>query len=238
MQLDKVVPFGRSLDEYVKMFSLNDRDLQSSILSVADGPASFNAEGTAKGYNIQSVDPLYEFEGAEIKDRFYAIRDNVIQQVGDSQDDYVWSYHSSPAALCQTRTEVTERFAADYGLGKQQGRYAIGELPHLSYADSTFELGLCSHFLFLYSQQLSTDFHIAAIDEMLRVCQKVRIFPLLSLMGEASPRLKPVVDHLKQIGYSEYRKTDVETPLLWAIETVDYELQKGGNQMLRIIRNI
>ena len=49
MQLDQVVPFGRSFDEYVRMFSLSEADLQCSILSVADGPASFNAEGTEKG---------------------------------------------------------------------------------------------------------------------------------------------------------------------------------------------
>lgn len=48
MQLDQVVPFGRSFDEYVKMFSLSEADLQKSILSAAAGPASFNAEGTER----------------------------------------------------------------------------------------------------------------------------------------------------------------------------------------------
>ena len=67
MQLDQVVPFGRSFDEYVSMFSLSDRDLQKTILSVADGPASFNAEGTQQGCQIQSVDPLYAFKGEEIR---------------------------------------------------------------------------------------------------------------------------------------------------------------------------
>ncbi|MEM6452808.1 MAG: SAM-dependent methyltransferase, partial [Cyanobacteria bacterium P01_D01_bin.105] len=61
MQLDSVVPFGRSFDEYVNMFSLTATDLHRSILSVADGPASFNAEGTERGYKIQSLDPLYAF---------------------------------------------------------------------------------------------------------------------------------------------------------------------------------
>ncbi len=237
MQLDQVVPFGRSLDEYVRMFSLSDRNLKSSILSVADGPASFNAEGTAKGYSIQSVDPLYEFEGDEIKKRFYAVRDNIIQQIRDTQNDWVWNFHDSPDTLSQTRTNVTERFAADYALGKQQGRYITGQLPNLSIADNAFDLGLCSHFLFLYSQQFNTAFHIAAIDEMLRVCKEVRIFPLLTLMGKTSPHLEPVVSHLEKKGYSERKQADEGTRSFWIIETVDYELQKGGNKMLRIVTN-
>lgn len=68
MQLDQVVPFGRSFDEYVKMFALSEADLQGNILSVADGPASFNAEGTERGYRIQSVDPLYCFGADEVRD--------------------------------------------------------------------------------------------------------------------------------------------------------------------------
>ena len=70
MKLDQVVPFGRSLDEYARMFALSSQDLQKSILGVGDGPASFNAEGTAKGYNITSIDPIYQFDGAGIKQRF------------------------------------------------------------------------------------------------------------------------------------------------------------------------
>ena len=32
MKLDKVVPFGRSLDEYIKMFDLSAEDLPKNIL--------------------------------------------------------------------------------------------------------------------------------------------------------------------------------------------------------------
>ena len=74
VKLDNVVPFGRSFDEYVKMFTLTESDLQRSILSVADGPASFNAEGTHLGYRITSVDPLYCFGASDIKQRFDAVR--------------------------------------------------------------------------------------------------------------------------------------------------------------------
>ncbi len=222
MQLERVVPFGRSLGEYVRMFALSESDLQRSILSVADGPASFNAEGTAKGYRIHSCDPLYAFGAQEIRDRFYAVLDDIMDQIESTPGDWVWGYHASPAALRQHRIAVAERFYADYPTGKQTGRYAEGELPRLAYADNSYELSLSSHFLFLYSEQLDTNFHIEAIAEMLRVSPEARIFPLVTLAQTKSPHLEPAIEHLEAQGY-ECR-----------VETVDYELQPGGNEMLTI----
>ncbi|MFP6584091.1 MAG: hypothetical protein VCD00_16245 [Candidatus Hydrogenedentota bacterium] len=58
IQINDVLPWGRSLAEYQAMFALTDADLECSILSCADGPASFNAEMTAGGHPITSVDPV------------------------------------------------------------------------------------------------------------------------------------------------------------------------------------
>jgi hypothetical protein len=63
--LDRVVPWGRSFDEYRRMFALTDADLTSSIVGCADGPASFNAEATARGHSVISCDPIYRFSTAE-----------------------------------------------------------------------------------------------------------------------------------------------------------------------------
>lgn len=70
MKLDKVVPFGRSLDEYRNMFALTDGDLDKDIIGVGDGPASFNAEMSALGRSVLSVDPLYVFGPDEIEKQF------------------------------------------------------------------------------------------------------------------------------------------------------------------------
>ncbi|MCF4970115.1 SAM-dependent methyltransferase [Nostoc sp. CMAA1605] len=222
MQLENVVPFGRSLDEYVKMFNLTDADLQKSILSVADGPASFNAEGTRQGYRIKSIDPLYIFTSAQIRDRFAQVVDNVIAQVERTPDDWVWTYHKSPDGLRKNREQVTQLFCADFELGKDEGRYEVGELPKLKYQDGAFDLGLSSHFLFLYSDHFDGNFHLESIREMLRVCKEVRIFPLLTLMLQRSPHLQSIVEQLEQQGYQ------------CEIHQVEYELQRGGNEMLRI----
>jgi hypothetical protein len=222
MKLDKVVPFGRSLDEYIKMFNLSSEDLQQRILGVGDGPASFNAEGTAKGYKINSIDPIYQFDGAEIKQRFDAVVDNIIDQIIATPNNWVWSYHQNPQELKASRIKTLEIFLQDYQQGKQAGRYIAQELPNLDFANQTYDLALCSHFLFLYSAQCDRDFHVAAIQEMLRVSQEVRIFPLLTLMQETSPYLDFVMDKFSNLGYSP---TIVQVP---------YELQPGANQMLVI----
>jgi hypothetical protein len=226
MQLERIVPFGRSLDEYIHLFNLTESDRQKTILSVGDGPASFNAEGTKLGYSITSIDPLYIFTSEQISDRFYAVIDNIIEQIKRTPEDWVWTYHNSPDGLRKNREQVTERFCADYEDGKAQGRYEVGEMPKLKYSDQTYELGLSSHFLFLYSEQLDERFHFDSICEMLRVCREVRIFPLLTLMLEQSPHLNPVVDQLKEKGYT------------CEIQKVSYELQRGGNEMLKITQKM
>ena len=222
MQLDSVVPFGRSRHEYINMFNLSAVDLGRSILGVGDGPASFNAESTPLGNRITSIDPIYEFGGAEIKERFDAVLDDIIDQIRASPKDWVWSYHASPDTLRQSRIQAMQTFLQDYEGGKQVGRYQTGALPNLPFADQQFELALCSHFLFLYGDHYDEAFHQTSVREMLRVSHEVRIFPLLTLTLDFSTYVESIRQSCQEWGYEA------------AIEPVAYELQKGGNQMLVI----
>lgn len=222
MKLETVVPFGRSLNEYIKMFDLTEVDLGKRILGVGDGPASFNAEATQLGYRVMSIDPIYQFSSAEILSRFDAVVDNIINQVKESPNDWVWSHHRSPDDLRNNRVEAIHTFINDYETGKAEGRYLVDALPHLTLPHRTYDLALCSHFLFLYSEQLTYQFHLDSMQAMLRVSPEVRIFPLLTLMRERSPYLDPIMQALTDQGYA------------LAIKKVPYELQKGGNEMLLI----
>lgn len=222
MKLEKVVPFGRSLDEYKSMFALSDSDLNKKIIGVGDGPASFNAEMFALGKSVVSVDPLYIFRAEEIERQFDSVVDNIISQVKATPNDWVWSYHRSPEHLRENREKVLHYFVADYENGKAEGRYTVGELPTLNFEDRKFHLALCSHFLFLYSDHLLYEFHLASVLEMLRVASEVRIFPLRTLMLEMSPYVQPLIENLKSEGF------------VASEEKVGYELQRGGNEMLRI----
>jgi hypothetical protein len=222
MKLEKVVPFGRTLDEYIKMFNLSESDLRKNILGVGDGPASFNAEATKIGVKVTSIDPIYQFSGKEILARFNDVVDNIIEQVRATPNDWVWSYHKSPDDLKNNRMRAIAQFIRDYDQGKQEGRYQIGELPTLNFSNREYDLALCSHFLFLYSDHYDYWFHYNSIVEILRVSQEVRIFPLLTLMLQRSPHLDRLIQELSQKGYKI------------TFQKVQYELQKGGNEMLII----
>jgi hypothetical protein len=222
MTLDQVVPWGRSLDEYQHMFDLSSQALQGKILGCGDGPASFNAELTAQGGCVISVDPIYAFSGQQIEQRVQATRTVVVEQVTQSLDDYVWTRFRDPEALGQHRLATMRRFLRDYENGKAEGRYLTQSLPALDFADGSFDVALSSHFLLLYSEQLSFDFHLAALLEMCRVAQEVRIFPLLDLKCRLSAHIEPLRHALTNRGYQV------------SIDAVPYEFQRGGNQMLRV----
>ena len=151
VKLDSIVPWGRSFDEYVRMFALTDADLARSILDCAAGPSSFNAEMQTRGAYVLSVDPLYEFSPDQIRSRVAAVRDDMIEQVRGQLGQFVWSYIRSPEHLEKVRMAAMERFLVDFAADPQQVRYRPMSLPQLDFPDNQFELALCSHFLFLYS---------------------------------------------------------------------------------------
>lgn len=220
--LDKVVPWGRSFDEYCRMFALSEADLRGSILGCADGPASFNAEATQRGTRIVSCDPLYRFDSAEIQGRIAATSADVLDQTRQNQDAFVWTSIRSIDELERLRMEAMQAFLQDFETGKRDGRYVDAELPTLPFQDRSFDLAVCSHFLFLYTEQLGEDFHRAALLELCRVAAEVRVFPLLALGGRPSPHVASLAEHLRQAAYEV------------SVEIVPYEFQRGGNQMMRI----
>ena len=173
MVLDQVVPFGRSMDEYIKIFNLTNADLNKRIIGIGDGPASFNAEMTRHGKSVVSIDPLYQFSSDEILKRFNEVVDNIINQVKATSNDWVWSYHKSPDDLRHNRVKVIREFLSDYETGKKSNRYRVGELPKFAYDNQEFDIALCSHLLFLYSDHLDYDSHLNSVGEMLRIAKEV-----------------------------------------------------------------
>jgi hypothetical protein len=202
------------------MFALTPDQLSGSMLDCAAGPASFNAELTAQGHEVISCDPLYRHTAGEIRSRVEAAYDTMVANVRAARHEFVWREFASPEDLGEARMAVMHTFFADFPLGRAQGRYLDLSLPHLGFRDGEFDLGLCSHFLFTYSDRLSTDFHVAAIEEMCRVADEARVFPLLKSYGGPSPRLEPAMNALRGRGYR------------MEIRRVPYEFQRGGDEML------
>lgn len=223
MKLDSVVPWGRSYEEYARMFSLSEEDIRKPILGCGDGPASFNSSLTKLGGQVVSCDPIYQFTVQEIKSQIDETYESVIAQMRLNKDGYLWNTIKSIEALGELRMRSMNLFLEDYDAGKADGRYLALELPKkLPFRDNQFELALVSHFLLLYSQHLSYDFHLKSINEVMRVAKELRIFPVLTLDGKRSPFLEKLIDCFNGKGF------------VAELVKVNYEFQIGGNEMLVI----
>jgi len=224
VHFNQIVPWGRSRGEYELMFDLSAPALAGGVLDCGGGPSSFTAELCASGFRAISVDPIYAFSGSEIQTRFELIVDSMLSQVRATPDDWTWSYHRNPDELLATRRAALEKFLADYERGLSESRYLVGELPSLPFAPGSFGLAVCSHLLFLYSDLLTEEFHLRAARELCRVAREARIFPLLTQGRQLSPHLPGVRSALEADGYTT------------EVVRVGYELQRGGNEMLRVFR--
>lgn len=216
----EVVPWGRNYDEYVRMFDLKQTELKSKILGCGDGPASFNGYCNASGGDVVSIDPIYAMTREEIEQRIKETYEIVLSQTRENRELFVWNDIKSIEQLGDMRMAAMNDFLAAFEGGLNSGRYIAGSLPDLPFGDNQFDICLSSHFLLLYSINLSLPFHLESIREMLRVASEVRIFPLLSTDGNISAYLAEILN--------EFNNFKCE------IRRVDYEFQKGANEMLLI----
>ena len=222
-ELKDIVPWGRNLNEYITMFNLTESELNKSIISIGDGPASFNSELKDRS-RVISIDPIYKFSSREIKSRIEEARPHILSQLQINKNKFVWGRVKNIEELEKLRLKAMNNFLKDFEKGKIEKRYIGHEMPNvLNFENNHFDLGLSSHFLILYSQ-LGLDFHLASINEMLRLAKEVRIFPIINLNGEKTELLKDLIDH--------YEKT-----IMVRIVKTDYEFQKGGNEMLVLKNN-
>lgn len=220
-ELNSVVPWGRTLEEYEKIFMLTKDDLDKRIISFGDGPASFNAEMNEREKEVISIDPIYQFTVDQLTKRIDETSLQVINQTRENEGNFVWDTIKSVNELQEIRMKAMRNFLLDFENGLVAKRYIPHSLPDKTFfANDEFELGLSSHFLLLYSM-LGFEFHRAAIKEMMRICSEVRIFPILTLDAKVPEFLNELLEVLSQDYQTEIKK-------------VPYEFQKGGNEMLVI----
>ena len=217
-----IVPWGRSFDEYLGMFDLSKDDLARDIVGVGDGPASFNFWMHQRGTPIISVDPIYQYSEAELRQRIQGTYNDIIAQARQNQDKFVWTKFSSVDELAKVRMQAMDEFCRDFESGKQQGRYIDASLPNLPFPDGHFDLVLSAHLLFFYSANRDLAFHLDAVRELLRIGTEVRIFPIVDVNSNPSPFLSPVIDELKKEN------------IACSVERVPYHFQKTGNEMLQL----
>ncbi len=225
-QLQNVVPWGRSYQDYLEMFNLTTEDLELSILDCAGGPASFNAIMKKQGKIVISCDPIYQFTPQEIEERINQTYPIIIDGLYQNIDQFVWKKTPTPEALGEDRLAAMKAFLADFATGKQEGRYRDIGFPELPFSDGSFDLAVSSHLLFTYSEQFSFEFHLQSILELLRVAKEVRVFPLVENFTSAKSRHLEAI--LAALSTQEY-KTEVQKTI--------YEFQRGGNELLKVRKN-
>ncbi len=219
-RIDSVYPWGRSIDEYTRMFSLTASDVSGRILDCGGGPASFCAELSNNNGRGVACDPLYQFTPDEIERRVHETHNEMVDLVRRDSHRFVWSEIESPEDLGKKRLSAMQGFIQDFRRPDSAQHYVNAKLPILPFSNNDFDLALVSHLLFLYSETMTEEFHIASMQELLRVAIEVRVFPLLDMQSRPSQHLQPVRDALQALGH--------ETEL----RQVNYEFQKGASEML------
>ncbi|HET7580501.1 MAG TPA: class I SAM-dependent methyltransferase [Bacillales bacterium] len=215
----------RSFQEYLDMFELKEEDFQGPVLDVAAGASSFTRTLNEKGYAAIAVDPLYQHSPEALKELGIKEIEESTRKLDEVSHLYHWEYYQSPENHSGNRKWTLPLFIEDFNRDSHRERYVAGSLPSLPFASETFSLILCNHFLFLYEEQFNLDFHVAAIQELLRVCQKggeVRIYPLVGFDGKRYVQLNDLQKRL------EHQGVDV------SYENTDFRFLKEATQILKL----
>lgn len=194
----------RSFGEYEQMFSCGFKQGER-VLDVAAGASSFASAARRQGVQAVSADPLYSLEPEMMMRRGLHELEEATAKLAASQHIYTWSYYGSAVQHEALRRQSLELFLEDYRRMYGTEAYVSAGLPHLPFADESFDRVLCSHFLFLYGEQFGEDFHREAVLELARVVRpggEVRIYPLLDLKWDPYAGLAELMAFLAGCGLS------------------------------------
>ncbi|MBK1876174.1 class I SAM-dependent methyltransferase [Pelagicoccus mobilis] len=226
-ELTSIYFFGRPYEELLRCFGLDERDLfGKSVLECPSGPSSFVAEANAVGIRAIGVDPIFYRSPAAVRDLAMADFRLMFDRVRLAPPDtFVERTYRSIDEAEAVRFVGLLRFLADYSTGKALGRYREGSLPYLEFEDRAFDVVLCGHLLFIYSDTLDLEFHRAAFKELCRVAkEEARIHPVVDNGSERYPYLDELLELADVLGFDS------------CIQEVDHEFFKGTNRTLVLRR--
>ncbi|WP_246320389.1 class I SAM-dependent methyltransferase [Paenibacillus qinlingensis] len=208
---------SRSYVEYEKMFMLQTAGLIGKrVLDVAGGASSFTSDARQLGIHAESVDPLYAKSPGAIAEHGRQEIEIVAAKMAKLTDVYDWTFYGSVEQHRAGRIHALERFVEDFSSAEGSARYHTAALPSLPFEAESFDLVMCSHFLFLYEEQFDYAFHVEAVRELLRVCKpggEVRIYPLLNFRTEEYCRLQDLINEFELAGFT-LQKREASLPFL------------------------
>ena len=148
-KLPRVAFFGRTLAEYLQMFSLNLEELRGmKILDVASGPGSFVAEARALGLDVTGCDPLYAHDADSITAQGKADIDACREQIRKNPRALIYRDIDT---FYREKYSALEQFATDFRRRGGDRRYVAGALPSLPFSDKAFDVVLSANFLMIYA---------------------------------------------------------------------------------------
>lgn len=185
-ELEQVIFFGRSFQQYLDFFDLDRAALSSlRILDCGSGPSSFTAFADQVAESCIAVDPLYENSPEELK--------RIIGR--DAVRLRKWVKQQPDLELVEVENfkmkwqETTQLFLDHFK--RRTSCYVDACLPQLPFCENEFELVLCANFLMIYSNTFSDQFHEKSLRELLRVSNKeLRVFPTKDYAGIHSAYLE------------------------------------------------
>lgn len=213
---------SRSFGEYVAFFGLDDAALGGRILDCCAGASGFAATLAARGGDVTAVDPAYA-DVPTLLEHAARARAGGDAMIDRNDHRFVWDWYGSQERRRTLRESALDAFTADFRGSPH--RYVSGRLPGLPFGDHSFDLALCSHLLFTWSDVLDEAWHERSLRELLRVAAEVRVFPLV-LKGTGAPVafLPSLIDALRRDGHTA------------DVVPVPYEFQVDAHHMLRLRR--
>ncbi|MFC7078545.1 class I SAM-dependent methyltransferase [Haloarcula halophila] len=218
-EIDEFAFIGRTFTEYQKMFDFDPASWAGqSILDCPAGPCSFVAVAHEHDITAVGADKMYNRSPAALSSSCAEDIETAMDALDGVEDLYVWEFYDDVSELRAYRERAASRFLSDYA--HNGDRYVYADLPATPFDDHAFDLVLSAHFLFLYDDRLSYEFHLETIRELCRVGAQLRVFPLHGFDADQSDIAETLVKDLQSEGYT----TD--------IREVPFEFQRGANKML------
>lgn len=222
LDLERIIFIGRTFEEYMDMFLLSIEELKGKkILDCPAGACSFTAVGSRLGLDVMACDIAYYHSSGELEKKGFQDIEHAMEQIGKAKSNYIWNYFKDIADLKRHRLNALKDCAND--MKKSSKRYVPVTLPSLPFKDEAFDMVVSAHFLFMYADRLDYEFHLTALNELLRVTkEEIRIFPLVDLEGKRYKHLDTLISYLTNNGCMI---EEVKVP---------YEFQANANSMLKI----
>lgn len=217
--LPRIVFFGRTADEYARMWNLSLADLTGSqVLDCPCGPASFIAACHDAGINAIGVDPMMGRLIDEMRRTGQKDIEDTMAAIESSQSGLA---SSDPETWMAEKYQALEHFLDDFrqhgpGGDADDGRYVAASLPNLPFADQSFDMVFSAHLLFsdasvengglvASSEALDLPFHLEAVTELARVTRhELRLFPAVIMTAEDGgphPWVDPIRERLQSLGF-------------------------------------